>query len=741
MAADRRDLFRPSFEIGAPNEYKGRYRQGDPRYRKENNVNKRAAKRDMIAWDGEGINLRGKGLPQNYVLFGCSADVDNPLIIDGPTESLSFEAIAEYILDIDRRFPKRWHVGYFFGYDQNMIIQSLHWGRKERLYELHSANVGGKNGNPRYNVKYIPGKTLTITLLNARGDCVQSVTIEDMGSFFATSFIKAYRNLFPEREGTTDYRTILEGKARRAATAYEDLPEVTRYWKAEIVAMRDLSERFRDLMWGEGFYLRNWYGPGAFANYLRRTENLKQHEWGGKEENIPPEVHHAAKSSMFGGRFEQFQMGRFLQTVYGIDRNSAYPDAFCNVPSLRQGGEWVHVTEPSSDNAFGMFHIRFRADEARPIDIPSPNFGPDMLQYPVTFRAMPFPFRTKNDTITYPTAVDGWYHTPEVTVAKRLFGDRVQIIEGWEWIAAEENEYPWRDLMLKLFSKRQALRKPGHENPAQMGYKLGMNCLYGKAAQRVGFSKLTMKPPQAHTLVVAGYITSYVRARMFEIMAQIDIDSLIAVETDGIYTTTDPKTLDIPSGLGKALGQWGVDVYDECMYIQNGFYIMRKGDEWQSPKTRGFRQDLVTPESLAKYLNDLTPNEMWKPLELSAGQRFISLGSALMRARGSRANQVNPLKAHRLHCVWQEEERIINPNGKGKRKHCRAACPECAAGWSPYDAPHPMYISEPVMPTEYEVKGYPLSKTFVLPWEKDYVEPAWLESDEMLGLLNERELV
>src|SRR3954469_23076347 len=35
----------------------------------------------IIAWDGEGMKLSGSKAPQHYVLFGCSADVENPLII------------------------------------------------------------------------------------------------------------------------------------------------------------------------------------------------------------------------------------------------------------------------------------------------------------------------------------------------------------------------------------------------------------------------------------------------------------------------------------------------------------------------------------------------------------------------------------------------------------------------------------------------------------------------------------
>src|SRR3546814_12962903 len=37
-------------------------------------------RRKIIAWDGEGMNLSGDDMPQHYVLFGCSADTENPMI-------------------------------------------------------------------------------------------------------------------------------------------------------------------------------------------------------------------------------------------------------------------------------------------------------------------------------------------------------------------------------------------------------------------------------------------------------------------------------------------------------------------------------------------------------------------------------------------------------------------------------------------------------------------------------------
>src|SRR6266540_1107666 len=67
-------------------------------------------KRQVIAWDGEGMKLSGDERPQHYVLFGCSVDIDNPLI----GQKLDTLTIIDYILDIGCDYPKAVHIGYGF---------------------------------------------------------------------------------------------------------------------------------------------------------------------------------------------------------------------------------------------------------------------------------------------------------------------------------------------------------------------------------------------------------------------------------------------------------------------------------------------------------------------------------------------------------------------------------------------------------------------------------------------------
>lgn len=672
----------------------------------------------IIAWDGEGIKLRGANRPQNYVLFGCSADVDNPLQISSEHDDLDFVRLADYMCDISDAFPNARHVGYFFGYDQNMIVKSLPWMVKHAIYEHGSARYRTDTATYRITIKF--GKQIRI--IRERDGRRSSVTVDDMGPFFASSFVKAYESMFADHVDDPDWQTVVSGKLARGGTTWSDLAEVRRYWEIEIRALERLATFFRDLMFEAGFPLTEWYGPGALAKKIRQLYRLGEHEHGGKEANIPPEVHHAAKSAFYGGHFEQYIVGRIRETVYGYDIRSAYPFAFTQVPSLREGGFWQRVDKPGQDCAFGVYYVRYQCPNAL-----------TRKGYPIrgVTEPQPLPWRNADGEVVYSTIVEGWYWRPEVDMVRELYPERVEIVEGWEWRPADDSR-PWADVLLPMFERRRELKAVG--DPCQMAFKLGPNSLYGKMAQRTGWDVVNSTPPRSHTLSLAGFITSYCRALIMRVVHQIPATDLIAVETDGIYCTTPPDSLDLPNGIGPELGQWEVESFDEMMYVQNGLYLARSGDAWSKVKTRGIRRDQIQPDSMASYLDDCGSDGAWIPLELSAGERFTGLGAAISRSRNHNG-QVVPPKASALHCRWTPDVRKVVPGGMGKRSHASRYCHSCKAGMSAGDGPHYLAIATPVgmaFPGEdpSSVRSFSVVSTpYQLPWEKGYTVPGWLESD------------
>jgi len=485
-------------------------------------------------------------MPQHYVLFGCSARPDDPLVIAEPEGRLSFEQIADYCMDTAKAYPNAIHLGYFFRYDQNMIIWSLPWPAKHALYDRGACRIT-RNGK-RYIIKCVFGKTIRITRIV--GENRTSILIEDIAAFFGTSFVKAYESLLPSAVRQDNWAIVVEGKKQRADMLYTDMPQVRRYWRAEILALEELATEFRRLMFDGGFMLTQWYGPGALANYIRRRHGLVEHEWGGKEANLPPAVHEAVKGAFYGGHIEQFKVGVIKGPIYQYDVNSAYPSAFRHVPSLSEGGKWRHVGAVDSATwrkrkdlrtRLAVYRVRWKGASSHPNILARNTF------------IQPLPHRSQHDEISYPYAVEGWYWAPEVNNAMHLAEThrdiRCEIVDGWIWEPTEPVSFPWDELMEGLYTARLKLKDEG--NPVQMGYKLSMNSLYGKMAQRAGGKE---KAPSSHTLPIAGYVTSYCRAMVMRLMQACPRGSVISVETDGVFTTEKPRG-DFP--LSDKLGEWG----------------------------------------------------------------------------------------------------------------------------------------------------------------------------------------
>lgn len=642
-------------------------------------------KRRIIAWDGEGMKLSGPDKPQHYVMFGCSAEPEFVLI----GRNLGTMELLEYIASVGERYPNAVHVGYGFRYDAYMIVKGLPNKYLRTLKER--GEVAFTLNNVRWRIHVIPGKSFRVTKRWATGktnkgkrsgDGYVSVKIDDMASFFACPFLDACEDILKDVLTDEDREVIKHGKAARKDNQWEDLPDVRRYWTAEIRLMEQMANRFRDVMFRAGIRLKEWYGPGAIASYLITTRKLRDHL-----QNTPVirEVHNASKIAYAGGRFELFKVGRIQGPVYGYDINSAYPAALSKAPSLGLNhGEWVWVSNPTEIEEFGVYRITYRhMGKPRPIE----------------FAAMPLFHRDMRGTISFPQVANGWYWSPEARcvaeIGKRYPGS-VTVHEGWVW--RHDGTRPFAFLE-DMFQERIRL---GKKNVVSMPYKLGPNSMYGKLAQRVGWDEKNKLPPKSHCLPLAGWITSSCRAALYRVMVQMPMHKLIAVETDGIYTTVPPERLRMD--FGDQLGQWDTDVYDEMLYLQNGVYHSRTGRTWHAPKARGLDVASVSLEAVSRYFRECQPGQ-FPTLTVQTRERFIGLSMAYMRGRGI------DVKAHLG--KWESGERVMEPGGKGKRAHVPNACTECNMGVSAWESPHRLAIRTRSMGE--------MSLPHPLPWENDVV--------------------
>jgi hypothetical protein len=649
-------------------------------------------KRRIIAWDGEGMKLSGNDKPQHYVMFGCSAEPEWVMV----NRNLGTMEILEYIIAVGERYPNAVHIGYGFRYDAFMIVKGL---PDKHLRALkHHGEVNFKLGNIRWRIHIIPGKSFRVTKRwstgkrntgKRSGDGYVSVKIDDMASFFARPFLDACESILADVMTDEDREVIAHGKQARKDNQWEDLPEVQRYWRAEIRLMQMLAETFRDVMFNAGIRLKEWYGPGAIASFLISKRHLRKHL-----QNEPPikEVHEASKVAYAGGRFELFRVGRIQGPVYGLDINSAYPAALSKAPSLGlDHGEWVHVANPSSIEEFGVYRITYNhRGKAKPVE----------------FGAMPLFHRDPRGSISFPQFVNGWYWSPEAATAAAI-GERypgsVRILEGWVW--RNDGTRPF-EFLSEMFEERIRL---GKKNVISMPYKLGPNSMYGKLAQRVGWNEKTHEPPKSHCLPLAGWITSSCRASLYRMMLQMPMHKLVAVETDGIYTTMSPD--DLVAEYGDGLGQWDVEQYDEMLYLQNGVYHMRQGETWKSPKARGLDIASVAKPIVEEYLRNCQPGD-FQPLHVQMRERFIGLNAAYMRAQWKRNSEIG-VGVKEFLGRWEAGTREMVPGGKGKRVHIPKACGECQTGLSAWDSPHRLAIRSRSIGD--------MSTPHSLPWENGVV--------------------
>ena len=545
----------------------------------------------FIGIDGEGEDVNGK---HEYTFLAVGEQsIYNPA-------GLSSAQILDFLCKRREDEPKGIFCIFAGGYDANFWLKDVPRETIELILEAAGKYWIEWEG---YKIMYTPRRYFSVK----RYGCKESIRVWDTWGFFQGSFVNAVKKWVP---GFDKLDLIIKGKSIRSHFTGSDYEFMRDYNAAEIEALELMMNKLREAMIAMGLTLKGWHGAGAVASAIYSKHDVKDHM-----ETPPDEVYQATKHAYFGGRIEIGKFGRHVGTIHHYDINSAYPSAQVDLPSL-QGGQWINRG------------VNFDTRTTENICISLVAWD-NIVNTPFC----PFAYRSKMQLkVLFPPSGLNWIWKPELDAALKWRDLQytywvLDVQETWEFIPANDikpfafiaEDYKWRQEIVAE-SKRT-----GIPNGVEMAIKLGLNSLYGKTAQRVGYDKATGRTPPYHNLVYAGYITAATRAKLFDAAMQKPW-SVIAMATDGIYCT---EPLDLYCPKEKELGAWEYQTHDEMVLVQSGVYFLRDGEKL-SAFSRGFDR-MTTQEEQRETLDMIL--QAWKAHKYEVYlpcTRFITLASAMI---------------------------------------------------------------------------------------------------------------
>lgn len=546
---------------------------------------------DFLAVDGEAIN-------DKYCLLACS-DGRSALNLD----ELSTKACFDFLLDLQEK--GKILVCFGLNYDVNMWLRDLNREALEFLWHTGDAVHAPRNTrDPEkwYKLGWLPGHRFQIK------QGARKVTIYEVFGFFQSSFVNACHAWGLE---TSDELAFMKGQRGKFTDA--EIKRVIDYCLSECRLLVDLMQRLRSACEEANIVPREWMGAGALAGKMLadRRDMKIAHKW--DDQLAPENAQTPILQAYFGGRVELLRQGEF-QHVQTADIRSAYPYAITKLPSL-ENRELVRVKRYDPKILHGIWHVRW--DDLRG-------------------KVMPFPFRKKK-SVFYPTSGEGWYHACEVRIAHEL-GYTFEVLEGW--VIDKKCEYPFT-WVRDMYDIRGKWKSEGLA--AEKILKLGLNSLYGKLAQGIGYGN---KKPSWQCYFWAGEITARTRARMLGLTAQA-ADVPIMIATDGIFFDAPYKIKD-----ENELGGWETGTYDALFTARAGVYLAeheleqigsdgkcktcKESVEQPNPKCKKHPLMVKSRGFYAREVNFHDLREIYAEEGVHGryeypSHRFIGIGSALMR--------------------------------------------------------------------------------------------------------------
>lgn len=559
-----------------------------PAYQPVTEEDRRNAKPpEFIAIDGEGITKNGRHI---YTLLMASTGET----VENWKQGLSTASVFEYLMRLKERHPDATFVMFSHGYDVNMWLQTLGleavrplWENKRRMYTINHAT---------YSVMYIPRKQVMVSRgeWHKKEGFVRDTTINvwDTWGFFQRSFVRTIQEWMPEINAAEIERM----KKKRGQFRASQKESIKRYCLKECQYLVTVCDRLCAALQGADMRPQRWDGPGAIAATILRRHKISEHINAGLDELD------AVKRAYFGGRTEIMALG-MVGDLHTYDINSAYPYQISKLPSLL-GAHWVEYEKcPSLDSI---------ADKPAIVHCTwAPVHGGDcVIDWQHGFRIAPFPWRDDNARVYYFDAAKGWYWLSEVLAAIDTMHPHYHIKLGPAYVlegVSKEPLFPWvNDLY------RQRLEYKHAKDMRHIPIKLGLNSMYGKMAQSMGWQQ---RIPPYRSYVWAGMVTAGTRAQILRAM-MLDPDAIRYVATDGIKSY---RPLNLP--LSEEMGDWEHGIEKNVLLLQSGFYV--SGEE--VGRSRGYGPKELGGEQLIEAWNK---GRWFVNLDFTVN-RFVGMGLAL----------------------------------------------------------------------------------------------------------------
>lgn len=583
----------------------------------------------FVGLDGEGQGRR----PHRYVLLAASNESGEKKWYIEDDDGLDTEHCLQFLIALPNDVRL---FGYSLNYDWTKILADLPDGTLYKLFrpELRQRHGDAKKFGPR-PVRWrgfllnMQGTKFTIQHGSRRK------TIWDVFKFFQSKFVSALRDW---GIGTAEMlERMSRMKDKRAEFDKESKEAVRNYCFEECRYMAELAHKLIDAHDDAGLHLRSFYGAGSTGGALLKSMGIQS------KIVPPPEVmRHPVASAFFGGRFENSVLGTVEGTIYNYDISSAYPYQQTFLPCLVHG-RWEHTTLRRKLADVSQALIRY-------------TLGP----FPRDATWGPFPFRTKDGTISYPVeSGGGWTYRDEFLAAEEIY-PHVEFREAWLYISNCDCQ-PFKDIP-QFYLERLKLGKEGKGKVI----KLGVNAGYGKLAQSVGNAPF-------NCWLWAGMITSGCRGQILTMQGlHKDWSNLLMIATDGIKTReklTPPRPLDTGTyHVTKPLGGWEEDRTDKGVFFARpGIYFPLNPTqaELKEVKGRGVGKGVVL-ENWKRIIEAYEANGIKETAKIANVTRFCGGKSCISKSAGgfTRANANDGIKPSYGNWIARSVEMSFDPMPK-----------------------------------------------------------------------------